>query len=271
MVRLEKINLDEKSWWSPQDAPHSPPVFGPQALPRKCLQCGVESKIYFEQGWTCMNVDASTGDQCSEYYKFEQDVDDKALTYSQEFLRERTQFQGTVAPLIPPLFKEDDLHKDLGGYELGKRGIVCPGCGGCTAQARWGHWDCDTKDCGFKYTLIPKPITADVARMDPKTFKTSKMKRKELMHEDISLESWTWGSWKVNQYTMVGEKGEAVGVIFHLKAGGIDSDLNKQPNGANDIFRMLQESAEEMGLKRNPSKGKGSESRLVLLTSARNC
>jgi hypothetical protein len=111
MVRLEKIKLGERSWWSAEHASHFPPNFSsPKAQTRTCDACNKASKLIYNQGWTCLNANPANPEvNCKRFFVFDQEVDDKTLEFTSAFLQERTRF----VPYLDPYLSASSLHSSL--------------------------------------------------------------------------------------------------------------------------------------------------------------
>lgn len=266
MVRLEKIDLYTKSWWSAKEAPHYPPDFDIIKTPTACCRvCKKESKVIYKQGWACLNADPVkvSKDQlektkCSEFFKFGQAVDDKTLTLSEEFLLERTKFTGLITePLAPALLTDKDVDR-LGNFsfeEECKRGIVCPKCGCCSRRIEWSKWTCENVKCTFTYALTPRLIPAAMAIEQSMQ---APLPPREKDYHDASLithESFLLGEWKIDRYGIPDENGNLIGNIYRFRPS---PEMNELPNGPDALFRQLQEA--DLGLKRNPVRGNNCQS-----------
>jgi hypothetical protein len=245
MVRLEKINLHEKSWWSTKDAPHYPPNFE-SSKPEIyiCSACNKPSKLMYKQGWACLEID------CKFFFNFGREVDDKTLEFTPQFLQERTQFQGAnPGSLAPQLLTNQDLDamEAFGFEEKCKKGIVCPKCGCCSRRIEWHQWVCENPSCDFTYSVTQRPISVSLA-IRQGTEKKLTPKEKALVSPSIRPSKFTLGSYEVFQYILSGKDGEDVGFIRHFKANAF---INLQPNGPNALFEEIQE--HDLGLKRSAS------------------
>jgi hypothetical protein len=252
MVRLEKINLDEKSWWSAKDAPHFPPNFkSPKVEVCICDACNKPSKLMYKQGWACLE----TG--CKSFFNFGQNIDDKTLEFTHQFLQERTKFQGgDPGHLSPPLLTDQDLDAmgAFGFEERCKKGIVCPECGCCSRRIEWRQWVCENPSCGFIYKVTQRPISAFLAISQGVERKITP-KEKAFVSLSIRSSEYSLGSYKVFEYVLPGKEGGDIGFIRHFKA---NASINQQPNGPNDLFQEMQ--AHDLGLKRSASLQKGGKS-----------
>jgi hypothetical protein len=289
MVRLEKVDLTEKSWWSRADTPHSPPDFdSPKALVRTCNSCGKESKMIYKQGWACLNADpepTKKGNKtrekktCTEFFKFGEGINITNLEYTEEFLKERSSFKvlreqvnldPNPGPLGPPLLTEDDVERlgEFGFEEECKRGIVCPKCGCCSRRVNWGKWVCESSTSGghFTYALRPRIIPAERAISEGNevpllTKEEGDEEPNHFVHPMITRKPIFMGGRKGFVYIFHGakgpngEKGKIIGYVLHLRSS---DTINKLPNGPDDIFKGLQQA--DLDLKRKPSKCAGCKS-----------
>jgi hypothetical protein len=251
MVRLEKIRLNEKSWWATADSPPPDPTRDISAIKARVSRCGLcncESKEIFNAGWACLAT------SCPAFFKFPTDVDDSALDYNEEFLKERTNFTDPhLEPLAPPLPSTADIDKHgyFGFEKTFKEGIVCPLCHGCSRRVEWGRWTCETKGCSFTHCIRPKIVSIH----DAISQSISQVGGWFNPDPEIRVGQKVMGLYDVFEYVIPGlQQDEVVGVIRHFRSSGI---INAQPDGPNDLFHQMQE--EDFGLKRNPARLKGCE------------
>jgi hypothetical protein len=263
MVRLEKIDLEGKSWWSAGTASDSPPDFiSPKALGLVCSICNVRSKTIYKQGWVCLNADPAREvigkhkkTTCPAFFDFGNYVDDKTLEFTEEFLLERTQFQGQVTePLVPqmPNATDKDVIGALAFEESCRKGIVCPRCGCCSRRIYWEKWACENPLCDYTSILTPQTTLASPVVSVSEDSKDQTFVSKSIVSTTLKLES---GNSLVVKYDIPGENGEIVGNVFHYKP---DTTMNGLPDGPDALFAELQVAA--LGLKRNASKCRGGKS-----------
>ncbi|KAE9365208.1 hypothetical protein N431DRAFT_420140 [Stipitochalara longipes BDJ] len=258
MVRLEKINLDQQSWWTAEGTSHSPPNFvSPKAPVRQCPTCKAFSKTIYQQGWVCLNADPVpvTGPQgehekttCPDFFNFGADVDDKTLKFTGQFLQERTPFKGHVTePLIPPFLTEAaaDSIGALAFEEKCRKGIVCSQCGCCSSRVNWAKWVCENPICDFEYSLTPRVIPASLAISDSKPPKP----QDAFVYKSIRFTTSNRGSWKVTKYRLPDEESGCAGYISHFTS---NTAINQRPGGPDDLFIELQTA--DLNLKRKPSR-----------------
>lgn len=243
-VRMEKIRLDEKSWWaeagSTLPSPHRD-LDSIKAASGKCGRCGNISKAIFEQGWVCLKA------SCDKFFVFDSPMDDRKLFYTETFLKERTAYTGNApGPLAPPLMTEADMIiTGKRGTEFAfKQGIVCPLCKGCSRRKQWSKWSCETVGCGFTHSLpiqimSVKDTMSDIAQNHRQQNYEPKF--------GITFDSKTMGAYNVYEYGVPGPDGNIVGVLRLFKS---KPAINSKPGGPNDLFRLMQES--DFDLQRRP-------------------
>ncbi|KAJ9155445.1 hypothetical protein NKR23_g2011 [Pleurostoma richardsiae] len=93
-IRLEKIDLQEDSWWWSDRAEATQPFTLSSATTGKfstdsqtCPHCNATSKTIFTAGWTCLSH------RCTQFFQFNDDtIDVDLLEYVPEFLLELTSY-----------------------------------------------------------------------------------------------------------------------------------------------------------------------------------
>ena len=257
VIRLEKIDLAEKSWWaatpnlSPTQTPSQISSEGPVITQSyMCAKCHKSSKLIYNTGWACLQP------ECSEYFVFPHGYEDEKLDYNQEFLKERTRFIGEAPqPLAPPIHTDADLENlGLHGFESPfKRGIVCPECGCCSRRVEWRQWSCENEKCYFVHRINQKPARL----IDVIANGLEEEMPKEFYKGGILFSQGICGLYDVHTYTIPGESGEAIGFVRHFKT---NSTVNKQKDGPNDLFYRIQKHfIDTDGLKRKAARNKDSE------------
>lgn len=252
MVRLEKINLYERSWWAPHDYPPIDRTQNPYSAFRTgsavCKLCMKRSKTIYNVGWTCLET------SCPAYFRFSRDYHDGELDFVPEFLKERTRFNFArfgrpLDPLVPPHLTDSDIEKrGWAGVEADcKAGIVCPKCRACIRRIHWSHWECETEGCDFTHRLKQTPIKASTVIADGNSLMRSICDEGFGIRRGYAIK----GRYNVDEYILPGENGESIGVIRHFKADGI---INGQPDGPNELFLQMQQ--KDFGLKRHPARQK---------------
>lgn len=255
-VRLEKINLSQTSWWSPQTAPMQSSQPSPVAAMYLCPVCQHETKLRFNLGPTCLNV------TCTQYFNFGIEYDDSDLDYHTAFLEERTKYLGDAPePLAPPPLTDDDLARNGAyGYErLCKRGIVCQKCGCCTRRIEWRQWSCENSNCDYTHRVkqLLVPLSQVIATNIDSLEMTGNEQRESIaktLHTNIPFSQTSVGSYDLYNYDLPNASGGISGSIRHFQSSKL---INLQRDGPNDLFREIQGS--ELALRRGIAVHKGSE------------
>ncbi|KAI8963989.1 hypothetical protein F5Y11DRAFT_317496 [Daldinia sp. FL1419] len=154
MVRLEKVDLKNRSWWAPKDSSaHDAGEYhiGEYSCAVSiCPTCRTSTKEIFVQGWVCINK------ECADFFQFATSFDIDELEYNDAFLRERTKYAGAsfVSKLVPelPALPSNDSSA-LGSEKEYKQGIVCPKCRCCSRRIRWDSWYCENEGCDFTHVV----------------------------------------------------------------------------------------------------------------------
>ncbi|KFY90370.1 hypothetical protein V498_06017 [Pseudogymnoascus sp. VKM F-4517 (FW-2822)] len=254
-VRLEKVRLDEKSWWAKAgSAPPSPfrDLNAIKTASEECGHCHKPSKVIFEQGWTCLKT------SCDKFFVFNSAVDVEKLFYTETFLKERTAFSGmTPGPLAPPLVTEADMiiAGSSGTESSFKRGIVCPQCKGCSRRKDWSKWVCETEGCTFTHSFPFRAIS--VKDTMPESARHRRLQNYE-REFGIKMEAKRLGAYDVFEYAVPGPEGNVVGVLRLFKS---TSDVNRQPDGPDDLFQLMQE--RDFDLRRRPVRQSNSSGEVI--------
>ncbi|KAI0475883.1 hypothetical protein GGR56DRAFT_440989 [Xylariaceae sp. FL0804] len=273
-VRLERIDLHTRSWWSPE-GPEDPNMFMPDDhAPNKqtCGTCLKEFKGIYSEGWTCLNR------HCEDFFKTFKSVPGinlNKLTYSQGFLKERTWFPGTapMPPLVPAL---PDSSKVNNGEKFGtelefKRGIICPQCNTCSRRIEWGGWNCENPECGFTHVVPMRQVPISHIERETETAMQRRSGQKAQVHADIKVISEFQAEFQVKTFYLPAEQGSEDGFVGSVTIFRPHNKTKKKAGSFNDMFLSLQEAANtgEVDLRRNASRCRGS--RMEELTSHFAC
>lgn len=173
MVRLEKLDLSQPSWWSDASQAHLefPSLtrrnYNIKAGETPCETCHKSSIHLFESSFVCLNTD------CPEWWK----ADGKplirttapAIAYNNSFLKQRFNRVDNTYPIKPlesfyprlyPSFQEfvakqfpDPATSPINFSNIGQRsealraGFMCPQCGMANSRLRIHQWHCRNADC----------------------------------------------------------------------------------------------------------------------------
>ena len=211
MVRLEKVDLSERSWWA--NAAHaSMPYpglgerdFTTKAVQEICQTCGLYSVRLFEPHFVCLNQ------QCPKWFRvYGKNAETKPnnIVYNDDFLSERfDRFDDALGPrpleeTYPNLYPTFDQfiaknYPDPKGFQasvtpqnLAARnealltGISCPQCGLANSRVQYHGWHCRNTDCRdakgnvrpFVFHAPPPMVTPELLEAERQQQKTTKTK-----------------------------------------------------------------------------------------------
>ncbi|KAK8099288.1 uncharacterized protein PG998_012529 [Apiospora kogelbergensis] len=249
MVRLEKIDLTEKSWWMPAGCESvTIPVGAYECDGKSCAVCGNYSKTIYTEGWTCLSM------SCEGHFEFGRSVNPDELMYTEAFLLERHSDQGFI-PLPQAIPGLPEANKTSFGTEAEfKRGIVCPDCNFCSRRVHWWGWACEntSEECGFRHSVAFNnyPLTEverEYAAM------SSRRQVGCTQDESISHLAISRGGYIIDMYAFPNSEGLVGGVASVFRATPETCAL---PNGPDDLYHAMQN--KELKLRRNPARAKGS-------------
>lgn len=257
MVRLEKIKLEEKSWWAAAGTslpdPHR--VLRDETVETVCNRCHKPSRQIFETQWTCLHPECGNhfqgfyipaGMEPGEFYG--------KLDYHPHFLDKRTQCQGGPVPdLVPEPSYSIQMGPGLSGYEsqFGK-GVVCPQCHACCRRSHWTQFSCEQPTCDWVHEAETTVASVAQAIGDGHIFR-------EKQDPAILSRQFFLRGYVVTEFLLPGESqedgspGEVVGIIRHFQA---TPAIHQELQGPNLIFRKLQEGKLKLSRKpcKNPNK-----------------
>lgn len=239
--RLEKINLNEKSWWAkPEEELPQDRDFDIKAPVKECPECKVTSKQRYVI-WMCANS------VCSKFHKLPTGKGpQKPLAYHKTFLKERTLWPSEIIPsqpLVPIRFQGSEHNPSVVFTKAAWRGIVCPDCNACVGRIDWDKWVCSTPGCNFSHK-VPRPVvSAYHLDHNPATafngtaipmYSTEGLNLKNIVEKIL-------GNWRVTRFQI-----SPGNFVYHFQS---NKELNAKPDGPDTLFKLLQEDENE-GLKR---------------------
>ncbi|KAL2859081.1 hypothetical protein BJX68DRAFT_262593 [Aspergillus pseudodeflectus] len=247
--RLEKLDLEEKSWWAEKGSPAPLKTGRRKFITPTAHTCGACQQTYYRiyyQGWMCLNT------SCGRFWKLPDGTDPPVdLDYDQKWLDWRHEADGRVQPhysLVPDYMSVIDDTDPNSTYSRTswKNGIVCPNCKQCLSRRFWDGWRCDDS-CGFRRVLNMQTISlraviddyevAPIRRtivFDPGPKETALIKPKI---DDLYCQP----------YSRLVYDLPGAGTVTHFVA---NREINERPNGPNDLFVQLQQA--NLGLRRYP-------------------
>lgn len=248
-ARLQKINLQEPSWYAAHDSPLPPAErdYVTKAPCQTCTSCEHSWSQIYLAGWMCLNA------QCKQHFLLDGKICIE-LTYNPVWWAERTEWPANIKPPFPlkpkPLLADSNVPDLAEETSLAAwKGMVCPKCGRCNSRTKWDEWKCFNEACDFelpvKHTVFPPKSLVEKHGFEFEgqaisydTFAAPVTKRKT---------EWP-GFWRQSTYDIPGGN-----IVSHFHA---NAPINREPGGANDILEVLQ--GTKLGLERfsmgNPSR-----------------
>lgn len=249
-LRLEKLDLSEKSWWAkeedPDPIPHAERDFSIQPLTKTCTCCAKRSSEIFNEGWMCLHP------ECAQFWKMGGVDAPKTLTYHKNFLGKRQPPTGIVPnPLVPDFFAAFENEGAIGGIQrLNWRGPVCPSCRQCLSRERWNGWrcDCENGENGpWEYMVDVAPVVSQTnPGPRPGPFGSDTLPRGSMVTAnapDVELPPDVYRR-------VIYDVPDGAGTVLHFFANPV---LNARPDGADESLADLQRLARtELDLRRYP-------------------
>ena len=240
-IRLQKIYLQEPSWYAAQDSPLPPAEhdYVTKAASKTCASCDHSWPQVYRAGWMCLN------DDCEEHFSIDGEICTD-LTYNPVWENERTEWPSQVVPPFPlkpaPLLSDSNVPSLEEETSLACwKGMVCPKCGRCNSRTKWDEWKCFNEACDFecavKHTVFP-PIS--LVEKHGFEFEGQAISWDTFAAPVTKRETEWPGWWRQSTYDIPGGN-----VISHFHA---NAPINRQPGGPNDILEALQGS--KLGLER---------------------
>lgn len=252
-IRLQKLDLEKKSWWAAESSPDPLPLAQRQFSQFEsevCESCSLPSCRIYAEGWMCLNP------QCRAFWKLDGCPPPNELTFDPSFLRAREPPDEKVRPqysLVPDLLSSLEPSPDAAFSRVAWKGIVCPKCHKCIARKRWEGWIChdplDEHDIGKSGThcSFSRTFRLPVASL------RSVLTDLEIGAIQRAIRLNTKGIMPIREVSRTYQKFTYnipnIGTVTHFSA---NREVLGQPGGPNDLFRELQ--LVDLGLRRYPLK-----------------
>lgn len=293
MVRLEKIDLSERSWWSNgahASLPH-PSLeerdFTTKAAKETCETCEAASVRLFKSNFVCLN------EQCANWFRVNGavvEVERGNMAYNDDFLAERyDRLDGALAPLpleetYPSLYPTFDqfldnqyVHHEGSGSPITAEtlaaanealllGFSCPQCGMANSRIQYHGWYCRNTSCRdaqgraipFGYHAPPPTVTPALLEAERKHARKGKKAASSAAEEDNKPLS------DLFRYQGARDVGSHVAHDLDFGNGCRATILRPRPGGAaaataDELLARVQESASSgaLGLARRTQKAPG--------------
>lgn len=293
MVRLEKIDLSERSWWS--NAAHAalphPSLeerdFTTKAAKETCETCGQTSVRLFRSNFACLN------EQCADWFRVNGavvEIEQGNMAYNDDFLAERyDRLDNALAPLpleetYPSLYPTFDQFLDnqyvrhegsgspitaanlAAANEALLLGFSCPQCGMANSRIQYHGWYCRNTSCRdaeglanpFGYHAPPPTVTPALLEAERKHARKGKKAASSAAEEnDKPLK-------ELSGYVGARDVGSHVAHDLDFGNGCRATILRPIPGGAaaaraDELLARVQESASSgaLGLARRTQKAPG--------------
>lgn len=264
MVRLEKVDSHERSWFSaPGDTSHLFDADRQVCPVRKCGSCDEVHKQVYAKGWACLN------NKCENAFRLQvgsdEDADWKTLAlheaeYNPEFLNQRSTIQAdairrtTLLPSLPTM----DNNISFGTEASFKRGIVCPRCRCASRRIFWQEWKCENEECDFTYKLETRPYPLTEIEAETDKVKKSRHSAMRLSYDGslVSYHVTDIDGYKTEIFTLPDENGDVCGTAVVLRA---TEEICAKQHGPNGLFEAMQDPNAGLKLYRSAARLRGIE------------
>ncbi|CAF9907780.1 MAG: hypothetical protein ALECFALPRED_003886 [Alectoria fallacina] len=240
--RLEKTDLNCKSWYAAEDSPEVHVLTDIKALRKECPECNVTRPQVFASGWMCLNG------KCALFWTLDGCLAPEAQNYNLAFLKERWVYDGFLPPyaMKPELIQPNANHgQAFPATRQCWEGIVCKICGRCNLRQHWDAWRCRTEGCPFEHKLPMDVIPASSVMGDAGYgFQGHGVSQDKISEPSIICEIRKHGLYRECVYQL----GDGL-TITHLNSNNV---INSAPGGPDDLFCQLQK--DDVGLERLPMK-----------------
>ncbi|KAL3456773.1 hypothetical protein BJX64DRAFT_270105 [Aspergillus heterothallicus] len=247
-LRLDKLDLEKKSWWAVKGSP--PPPSNDQRVwvhpdQHTCTSCGVKAPRIYTVGWICVNH------SCTRFWTLPDGKEPpENMDYDAKFLAYRYRFAKNTEPkphfsLVPNFLaelKDDDPHSVF-SRKCWKNGVVCPKCRQCISRRYWDGWRCD-KTCGFERRL-PMHTISLLAVIDD--YELAPIRRAIVPEQGPGLLQPVFDDQGFLPYRRLTYTLPGAGTVTQFVSNRL---INSNPNGPDDIFVQLQKT--DLGLQRYP-------------------
>lgn len=270
-VRLEKLDLSTKGWWTVRESdvqesemqvsevlprqelrssnrsipiPNASSSTSNRAPPKLlCSACGnLSTQVYIQPGWTCLHR------PCPNFWKIGGTalIDSMVFVYHPDFLNHRQPSSSNI-PNPGPLAEIVDRNIEPSEGSANRKewkGIVCPMCRKCIQRVTWDAWDCsddpgrETQEtCCYRVMREIGEIPLQSVLGRPKPYSKLACLIEPPAVDKVSLMPFEIRTAQI-------PKG---GSITHFVS---NEAINERENGPDSLFAQLQKL--DLGLKRYP-------------------
>ncbi|KAK2018281.1 hypothetical protein LZ32DRAFT_680720 [Colletotrichum eremochloae] len=211
-----------------------------------CVDCHQGSKTVFSCGWVCLHQ------KCGKFFTFAAGVNAKQLTYSEDFLLERTSHQMPQQPLQPPL-PDITMPGFLGTEKAMRNGIVCPECHRCARRVDWTKWAYEDPLCPFTLLAPPLPLPLEEVHAEETHQRQKKTFESKILDEHILEVRSGSNGYPIEQYLLPDplSTGIIIGSVTVLRA---TRAINAREGGPDQMWGLLQhDTVRDFGFQRQPA------------------
>ncbi|KAK1963949.1 hypothetical protein LY78DRAFT_704779 [Colletotrichum sublineola] len=211
-----------------------------------CVECHQGSKTVFSCGWVCLHQ------KCGKFFTFAAGVNAKQLTYSEDFLLERTSHQMPQQPLQPPL-PDITMPGFLGTEKAMRNGIVCPECHRCARRVDWTKWAYEDPLCPFTLLASPLPLPLEEVHAEETHQRQKKTFESKILDEHILEVRSGSNGYPIEQYLLPDplSTGIIIGSVTVLRA---TRAINAREGGPDQMWGLLQhDTVRDFGFQRQPA------------------
>lgn len=237
--RFERLNNARPAWNAPADSVAQDHRLSEDErksitplLCKKCTTCFSNHPEVYLTGWMCLSAD------CDQFWKLPngKDAPYGDMPFNPAFLLARTEWAVETEPFSvkPPVLSVGCTVGD-NLTQINTRGMCCPNCGRCNSRRLFKGWQCENTACDFEN--FPQHIPVQIPLLHQPWESTgegpslARNKHDRAQGVEMSVE-FKYG-FKVYKYTVPGVKG----ALLHLVS---NTNINKLPGGANDMFDAMQ-------------------------------
>ena len=239
MFRLQKVNLNEKSWWAPLGSA-LPPVnrdYLKKAPLASCIECQSESPLIYNEGWVCVNH------ACGAMGRLPGHDSTIPLSFNQDWLNERKRWPTGRMPeqQLVPTFPENINGTNFTTSVAGWKGFICPRCHCCNSRIDWAHQKCIAEGCDYSQK-VTHAIQTHLSLLPPHVEEVHGHAISHNVHRGhVECTKLFLGHWVLLTYKLCENN-----YVTHFMA---NRHINGRPGGANDMLLEMQK-GDGLGLKR---------------------
>ncbi|KAK1590851.1 uncharacterized protein LY79DRAFT_686310 [Colletotrichum navitas] len=247
-IRLEKTDRSMPSWW--QSKSEVQDILTTSSTHASslawCVDCHQGSKTVFSCGWVCLNQ------KCGRFFAFPAGIDVTQLTYSEDFLLERTSHQVPQQPLQPPL-PDITMLGFLGTEKAMRDGIICPECHRCARRVDWTKWTYEDPLCQFTLFAPPLPLSLEEVHAEEAQQRQKKTFESKILDEHILEARSESNGYDIEQY-LLPDPLNVSAIIGSVTVFRATRAINASEGAPDQMWGLLQhDTTQDFGFRRQPA------------------